>query len=122
MQGSNQSKGRHGEDLALFHLKQHGLKLVSRNYRCRFGEIDIVMKDGDELVFVEVKYRQSESLFPTVELVDFTKQKKLLRSANHYLGRHRVPQETVSRFDVVGITGVQGEENFDWIQNAFTVP
>lgn len=115
MQGSTQSKGQYGEELALRHLKQHGLKLLTRNYRCRFGEIDIVMQDQNTLVFVEVKYRRTQAGFATTELVDYSKQKKIIHTANHFLRRHDHYRDTVARFDVIGITGTE----ISWIRSAF---
>ena len=58
-------KGDQAENLALDYLKQAGLKLIERNYRCRLGEIDLVMQDGDDLVFIEVRYRNTEKLAKT---------------------------------------------------------
>ncbi len=95
-------------------LERQGLRLVTRNYRCKAGEIDLVMQDGESLVFVEVRYRSHGGFGSAVESVTPAKQQRLRRAAEHYLQRLRpIPP---CRFDIVGI----GADNrIDWIRNAF---
>ena len=109
-----QNTGQRAEATALAHLSAHGLKLQQRNYRCRGGEIDLVMRDGDTVVFVEVRFRRSERFGSPAATVDRRKQSRLMRAARHYLGRHGL---VMCRFDVVGITGEP--PRIQWIRNAF---
>ena len=110
--------GASGETLALRHLEQTGLRLVERNYRCRGGEIDLVMLDGDSLVFVEVRYRSSTRFGRAEETVTATKQGRLVTAASHYLQRHAVTRP--ARFDVVAIHPASGREHaVEWIRDAF---
>jgi putative endonuclease len=95
-------------------LQQHGLKLIARNYRCRFGEIDLLMQDGETLVFVEVRMRSSTDFGGAAASIDARKQAKLIRTAQHYLATlARVPP---CRFDAV-LSG--SSDNLEWVKNAF---
>jgi putative endonuclease len=106
-------RGQQAEQLACEFLIQHGLQLIEKNYRCRHGEIDLVMKDGPQLVFVEVRYRRSLRFGGPLASIDYRKKTHLITCASHYLQSTR--QQGAARFDVVGIT----EPNqIDWIQNA----
>jgi len=96
------------------------LRLVARNWRCPAGEIDLVMQDGDTLVFIEVRYRGSERFGGAVATVDARKQARVVRAARHYLqgrGELAVP---AARFDVVGVAGGRGaQRRIEWIRDAF---
>ena len=93
------------------------MRLVERNYRVRGGEIDLVMAQGEALVFVEVRARRSDRWGSAAETVTGAKRKRLLLAAQHYLqaASHQGP----CRFDVVALSGEPGRETIDWIQNAF---
>ena len=95
--------GRHAEDRAPAYLQQQGLQLIERNARNRRGEIDLVMRDGDTLVFVEVRQRASARFGGAAASIDATKQARLWRSAQHFLGRYPVPPPC--RFDAVCMHG-----------------
>lgn len=84
------------------------------NYRCRFGEIDLVMRDGEALVFVEVRMRSREGFGGAAASIDWRKREKLVRAARHYLSR--LPQVPACRFDAVLI---DGEGRPQWIRSAF---
>lgn len=105
-------------------LSQQGLTLVSRNFQCKLGEIDLIMRHRDTLVFVEVRYRKSTAYGSAAATVDHRKQRKLVRTAQFYLVRSGLRDHMPCRFDVLGIgpaaigTGLQ----FDWIKSAFTAP
>ena len=100
--------GRSGEDLACAHLLARGLRVVERNFRCRVGEIDVVARDGDVVVFVEVKERRGASHGSAVESVSAGKRHRLVRAARLYAARHGL-SESALRFDVVAIDwGEQG--------------
>ncbi len=102
MENASQALGALGEEMAFHYLRSRGYKVLIRNYRCVFGEIDLVARDKDTLVFVEVKTRRDESMGPPAESVTFHKRGQITRSARQYLkshGLHDVP----CRFDVVSL-------------------
>ncbi len=107
--------GAQAERLACTHLERAGLKLVTRNYRCPQGEIDLVMDDRDTLVFVEVRYRRSNAFGTPAETVGPHKQARLRAAAGHYLVKHAV--DRVCRFDVVAISS--HEPRVEWLRDAF---
>ncbi len=109
-------KGSAAEQIAAAYLQQQGLALVARNYRCRFGEIDLIMTEDDTLVFVEVRMRASDAFGGAAASITATKQAKLLITARHYLSGLR--REPVCRFDAVLITGTH-HYTIEWIRNAF---
>lgn len=99
-------RGRWGEDRAAEYLGRKGFRLVAANWRCRFGELDLVAEDGTYLCFVEVKLRKSAAYGTAAAFVDRRKQEKLRASAELYLVRH--PTELQPRFDVIEIYAPQG--------------
>lgn len=106
--------GSAAEDRALAHLRARGLSLVERNYHCRGGEIDLVMRDGEHLVFVEVRFRRRGRFGAAAETVDFRKQRKLATAASHYLMSRGADRPC--RFDVVSLDDRGG---LDWLRDAF---
>jgi putative endonuclease len=97
--------GNYGETIAREHLKQKGYQVIDRNYRGPFGEIDIVMRDNNQVVFVEVKTRNEKWLeygLPE-QAVNFRKRKRIVRLANRYLNRHRDLINNDYRFDIVSV-------------------
>lgn len=110
-------KGNDAEHLAALFLQRQCLILVEKNYRCRFGEIDLIMRDGATLVFVEVRMRSSNSFGGAAASITTTKQGKLIRAARHYLsGLATTPP---CRFDAVLLTGAHNPE-IEWIRDAFS--
>ncbi|WP_018152655.1 YraN family protein [Leeia oryzae] len=107
--------GHSAEQLAALYLQQQGLKLLTRNYRCRFGEIDLIMQDGKTLVFVEVRARKSKTFGGAVASVTASKQQKLILTAQSYLSTLR--HLPACRFDVVGFEGQDAPPH--WIRHAF---
>jgi len=108
--------GALAEQLAAQHLQQQGLKLIEKNYRSRFGEIDLIMKDGAEIVFVEVRLRRNTNFGGAAASIDDRKQQRIVRTAQQYLSSLvRMPP---CRFDVVLIEGSSKEE-LHWLKNAF---
>lgn len=103
--------------MACDHLQQQGLTLIQRNYQCRMGEIDLIMKHHDTLVFVEVRYRKNNHFGGALESITRKKQDKLTRTALHYMQLHKTRLNT--RFDVVAITGQGTDKTLEWIQNVF---
>jgi len=115
-----QDKGKDAEQQACRHLEALGLRTLQRNYRSRFGEIDLIMRDKDSLVFVEVRYRRQHRYGSGAESVDRRKQAKLLACARHYLLTNPKTSDRPCRFDVVAISGDHGSADIQWIRNAFT--
>ena len=101
---STTSRGIAGEERAVRELRRRGYRIVERNYRCKVGEIDIVARDRETLVFVEVRTRSSSASGSALETVTPAKQRRIARVASHYLAARR-PVFDECRFDVVGITG-----------------
>lgn len=108
------SRGAAAEALARAHLERAGLRLVERNYRCPRGEIDLVMADGESLVFVEVRYRSSPRFGSAAESVDARKRARLIAAAGHYLLTRAADRPC--RFDVVA---ADGETGVEWLRDAF---
>ncbi|MDT3707069.1 MAG: YraN family protein [Thiobacillus sp.] len=106
--------GQDAETRAAAFLQSHGLKLVARNWRCRFGELDLVMRDGATLVFVEVRLRSRSDFGGAAASVTPAKQKRLLAAARQYLAALKTLPPC--RFDVVALTTNAAPE---WIRNAF---
>ncbi|MGD8416123.1 MAG: YraN family protein [Pseudomonadales bacterium] len=111
--------GSWAEDLALADLESHGLRLLARNFRRRWGELDLVMRDTRCLVFVEVRYRASSRWGGGLASVDRAKQRRLVRAANGYLQLHPRLAHTPCRFDVYAITGNQETPECRWVKQAF---
>lgn len=110
-------KGAEYEDAALRFLQNQGLRLVARNYRCRGGEIDLIMQQDDYLVFVEVRFRAGRSYGGAAASVTRTKQQKIRMTASHYLQTHGFNEsQQACRFDVVAY---EGSEQCQWYINAF---
>ena len=112
----NSPTGQHYEDLALRFLQAQGLALMARNYRCRSGEIDLIMRDDQYLVFVEVRYRASMSHGGAAASVTREKQQKLQRTALNFLHTQRINEAgQACRFDVIAF---DGNEECQWYKNA----
>jgi putative endonuclease len=108
------ARGRRAEDAALDFLRQKGMRLLQRNYRCRFGEIDLVMRDAQVTVFVEVRMRASSAFGGAVESITAAKRARLVATARHYMSAHaRIPD---CRFDAVLLNG---DGRLEWLKNAF---
>lgn len=108
--------GHRAEKHACVFLENKGLKLLTRNYHCVFGEIDLIMRDSNEVVFVEVRTRSNTYFASPVESVTLTKQRKLIKTAVHYLQKQRWFDRVPCRFDIIGISNGQ----IEWIKDAFT--
>ena len=109
--------GRKAEQLALDLLTSSKLKLVCKNYQCRYGEIDLIMKDSNTLVFVEVRYRKSQQYGGAIESIDTKKQNKLRLTASHYLQKNK--SSLNARFDVVLLSSLTSKNEINWIKSAF---
>jgi len=116
---SGPGKGRRWERLAEAFLRQRGLKTLQRNFYCRLGEIDLVMRDGSTLVFTEVRYRASDAYGSGAESVNPAKQRRIILAAQKFLQSVDPHPAQTCRFDVVSIGNSRGRTTIDWIPNAF---
>lgn len=106
--------GKQAENLAADFLQRQGLRLVEKNYRCRMGEIDLIMDDLATRVFVEVRLRRNRNFGGAAESITRVKQGRLIRAAQHYL--QQLPKQPQCRFDAVLLDGLK----IEWIKDAFS--
>jgi len=116
MRPTTSQRGNDAEQRACQYLQEQGLTLFDRNYRCRVGEIDLIMEDGDSLVFVEVRFRASNRFGSGAETVDLRKQRRIIHAAAHYLQTHSRQARRPMRFDVVFM---ESPQRIHWIKDAF---
>jgi putative endonuclease len=109
-------RGDVGEERALQLLQQYGLQLVTRNFRCKLGEIDLIMTEREHLVFVEVRVRKNALFGSASDSITLRKQQRIIRAAQFFLQTHPQWQQAPCRFDAVTITGHQAPE---WCRDAF---
>jgi putative endonuclease len=114
---STSQTGKNAEELAASFLQQQGLTLLSSNYRCKFGEIDLIMRDHKSLVFVEVRLRSNANFGGAASSITLQKQRKIAMTAEHYLQQHG---NQACRFDAILMDRSQ-PQNIEWIKNAFDV-
>lgn len=107
--------GSSGEDIAINYIKSQGYKLVNHNFYTKHGEIDLVYYDNSCLCFCEVKYRSSAFYGSSIEAVNFSKQKKIIKAAKVYMYIKNISPDIHIRFDVIGID----EGKITFIKNAF---
>lgn len=110
--------GRRAEKSAERLLKRSGYRMLERNYQCRYGEIDLIAKDAQSLVFVEVRYRKNRSFGGAAISITRQKRLRITRTARHYLQCHPEFADDPARFDVITIEG-DGTDQIEWFQNAF---
>ena len=116
---STQRSGQLGEELAARFLQKNGLTVLTRNYRCRGGEIDLICRHGKSLVFVEVRLRRSQEFGGAAASITRTKQRRLILAAQHYLTTQaRIDSDC--RFDCVLLAGTS-ETDIEWVRDAFSV-
>jgi putative endonuclease len=111
--------GSEAERIARTFLEQQGLTFILQNYRCRTGEIDLVMQDGDELVFVEVKYRSRSQYGSAIEFFHARKKRKFESAVMHYMqDKGFNPSIVPHRIDLVGIEGKgKQQQNINWLKS-----
>lgn len=115
---ANTERGRAAEQIAAQFLQQQGLLIVGRNVRSRRGEIDIIARDGDYWVFIEVKWRQREDYGGAAAALGPAQCQRIRRSASLYLQQQRLQESrTACRFDVVLVTA--DRQQCEWLRNAF---
>jgi putative endonuclease len=115
------ASGKHAEQTACTFLQQKGLTLLQSNYRCKSGEIDLIMQDpAQEIIFVEVRLRNNTLFGSACESVDFFKQQKIIKAATHYLQMQNWLDKVNCRFDVIGISYKKTMASVEWITDAFS--
>lgn len=113
-------RGRQAEDQAARWLKDKGLRQIAGNYHCRQGEIDLIMEDGDMLVFVEVRYRAGNRFGGALASVTTAKRRRICQAARHFLAGRPEYAEHACRFDVMAMQpDADGTIRYDWVSNAF---
>lgn len=112
---NNRKIGSLFEKKAAMLLRENGLLILEKNYRDRFGEIDLIALDKDCVVFVEVKYRAGEKAGTPFSAVNFKKQQRISRLCDRYRMEHQISEFSPMRFDVIGFTGQEAT----WLKNAF---
>lgn len=117
--GRNDAAGGRAERVACDHLERAGLRTVCRNYRTPFGELDLVMRDDDTLVVVEVRHRSRSDFGRAAETVDHRKRARLTRATAHFLQRHPGDRDAPLRFDVVALEGPLEDPGVIWLRDAF---
>ena len=113
--------GNQAENLALQYLEKNGLKLIEQNYLTKIGEIDLIMLDnaGQNLVFIEVRYRKSTYFGSAIDTINSNKQTKIIRTAKYFLHCHSQYDDFICRFDVVGVESDLKYPKIHWIKDAF---
>lgn len=111
--------GNEAESIACVFLEGNGLRTAIRNFRTPAGEIDLIMLDGETVVFVEVRFRTSGKFVPPAETIDRRKRMHIINAGRRYLQQRKILDKVNCRFDVVLITGPQDARKIEWIKNAF---
>jgi len=114
----NANKGADAEARAEHYLQQQGLITRDRNYRTKQGEIDLIMAQGEDIIFVEVRLRSHRQFANAAESVTISKQKKIIKTAQYYLQEHQLTEKANCRFDVIAFS--DDHSNPEWIKNAFS--
>ena len=113
---TSQETGHRAEQAALDYLLTHGFTLVRRNFSCKMGEIDLILKDSKTLIFVEVRLRHNPYYGSGAESVTFKKRRKIINTAQFFLLKFPLQGNLDCRFDVISMDG-----KIEWIKNAFTL-
>ena len=119
---TTRQRGSHWEQVAESFLNKRGLATRERNYQARVGEIDLIMLDGNTLVFAEVRYRAHDSHGSGADSVTWAKQQRIIRAARRFLQCHPEDSLRPCRFDVISIGSTEGRTLLNWIRNAFDAP
>ena len=112
--------GRQSERFACRWLVRHGLKLITGNYQCRTGELDLIMDDGGSLAIVEVRYRRSLAYGGALASVSPAKRKRIMQATQDFIHHHPAYRHWALRFDVLALTGSLRAPEITWRQRAFT--
>lgn len=118
MENTSKKIGQIAENLACDYLTSQGLKLIIKNFQSKCGEIDLIMRDDEILVFVEVRHRRLNDYGDGATTVDKRKQLKIIKTANFYLQKYKLYDKVLCRFDVIATSGSSGNQ-LAWIKDAF---
>lgn len=116
---TSRDQGKHAEDLAKQYLLNRSLTYICSNYRCKYGEIDLIMQDNEHLIFVEVRLRNNPAFGSGADTVSPHKQRRLRNTAHTYLQTHFGNRFPPCRFDVVSMLLNDQQAHYEWIKNAF---
>lgn len=116
---NRQEIGKNAEQQALSFLQKQGMRLLEQNYTCYSGEIDLIMQDGEDIVFIEVRSRSRTDYGHAIETITPRKQQKIIRAATHFLQKKGCLYKVSSRFDVITLQLVSNNWQLEWIKNAF---
>lgn len=117
--GNSVTKGQRTEAMALKFLRRRGLKIIDKNFRARCGEIDLIMRDQECLVFVEVRYRHNTHYGSSIETIGLAKQRKIIKTAEYYLLKNQKLARLTCRFDIIAIDTDKHGIDIKWVKNAF---
>jgi len=106
------------ENIALKFLKKRGLKLIEQNYNTKLGEVDLIMREGNTIIFIEVRYRRSSAYGSACESVTYYKQQKIIKASTVYLQRNNLYDRVNIRFDIIAISS-DSIHPIEWVKNAF---
>ncbi len=116
---STTTLGAIAEDTAIKFLTKQGLHLIERNFRSRYGEIDLIMKDAEKTVFVEVRYRKNKKYLDPLESINSKKVKHIINTCNFYIQKSNA-DNSIYRIDIITLSGNLETPEIHWYQNAFT--
>jgi putative endonuclease len=116
---NKKEKGHYVEQQVQHYLEKQHLRLIAKNYTKPVGEIDLIMFDTEMVIFVEVRYRQSNLYGKALETVTKPKQKKLIKTSLLFLQENSAYQALPCRFDIVSVSTYNDALHFDWLKNAF---
>ena len=121
LSGQRRHVGLNAETLAVKFLRRKGMRLITRNYHCRHGEIDLIVRHGNLIVFVEVRFRSNRHFGTAIESVTAAKRSKIIYCARHFMMRNPRLNGHDIRFDIIGICHDERCQGFeiDWLENAF---
>ncbi len=115
-------RGRTGEQVARAWLESRGMQCLNAGWRCRLGELDLVMRDGDTLVFVEVRARRAGSAINAITSIDAHKQQRFVRAARAWLSRHPAEAVLPARFDVIAFDAdAINKDTVQWLRDTLSV-
>lgn len=119
MKSNTGTRGRRAEEIARKYLVQKGLTLLRKNYRTAGGEIDLIMRDGEVITFIEVRSRKTDNFMNVLETIDSEKCNHIIRTSQQYLQENNSVNKYNCRYDIVLLTGPLESAEIEWIKNAF---